>query len=493
MLFNSLHFLVFFTVVFFSYFSLPHRARAPFLLAASCCFYLAWKPIYILVILGTTAVDYLAAIFMSRTGDDRVRKSLLLASLATNLGILFFFKYAHFFSTSINDLISLFRGSSFLAVYSIALPLGISFHTFQGMGYAIDVYRKRMRPQTNYLKYALFVMFFPQLVAGPIERAPHLLHQFDEVHEFDYRRVVDGLKLAAWGMFKKVVIADRLAGLVDHVYQDPHHFAGPSLVLATVLFAFQIYCDFSGYTDIAIGVAQVLGFDLMSNFRRPYSARSSHEFWQRWHISLSTWFRDYLYIPLGGNRVSPGRRHFNVLFTFIVSGFWHGAEWTFLLWGALNGAYVILGTVTSGQRSRLAEATGLGSVPGFRNFLKIAVTFSLICVAWVFFRATSVRDALYILTHPFAGAGEWLKHVFSPSSAYAARHIFLETSKIDLLVALAGIAVMEVVQVLAGEGDIRHLLARQAWFVRWPCYVALSMMIVALGRFGERQFIYFTF
>ena len=320
MLFNSFEFALFFPIVTILYFLLPHKHRWWLLLAASAYFYMVFVPSYILILGVTIVVDYFAGILIEREQSPKRKKYFLLASLIANIGFLAFFKYFNFLNTNIDALANLIGWNYSLPNLEIILPIGLSFHTFQAMSYTIEVFRGNQKVERHFGIYALYVMFYPQLVAGPIERPQNMLHQFHEEHSFDYQRVTDGLKLMTWGLFKKVVIADRLAPLVSEYYNNPQGFSGPELALGTVLFAVQIYGDFSGYSDIAIGAAQVMGFKLMTNFKRPYWALSISEFWKRWHISLSTWFRDYLYIPLGGNRVPFWRWQFNLLNVFLVSG-----------------------------------------------------------------------------------------------------------------------------------------------------------------------------
>ncbi|OFZ56311.1 MAG: alginate O-acetyltransferase, partial [Bacteroidetes bacterium RIFCSPHIGHO2_02_FULL_44_7] len=319
MLFNSLQFLIFFPTVTTLYFILPHRFRWFLLLIASCIFYMAFIPAYILILLVTIVVDYIAGILIEKS-QGKKRKLYLLISIVANIGFLAFFKYYNFASTNLTELAQFLHWNYSVPVLSIILPIGLSFHTFQAMSYTIEVYRGKQVAERHFGIYALYVLFYPQLVAGPIERPQNLLHQFREEHSFDYRRVTDGLKLMLWGLFKKVVIADRAAVFVDTVFNSPGDFQGVSFIIAAALFSFQIYCDFSGYSDIAIGAAQVMGFKLMDNFNRPYFSKSIAEFWKRWHISLSTWFKDYLYIPLGGNRVGKPRWYFNLFFVFLLSG-----------------------------------------------------------------------------------------------------------------------------------------------------------------------------
>ena len=332
MLFNSINFIFFFIIVTFLYFALKHKYRWFLLLGSSCYFYMAFVPIYILILGFTIVIDYFAGIFLE-TSRGKKKRLFLLASLIANIGVLCIFKYYNFLNTNLSILLHGAGYQNPIPYLSILLPIGLSFHTFQAMSYTIEVYRGNQKAERNFGIYALYVMFYPQLVAGPIERPQNLIHQFYEKHTFDYSRVVAGLKLMLWGLFKKIVIADRLAIYVNAVYNNPTHHSGITLILATVFFAFQIYCDFSGYSDIAIGAAKIMGFKLMTNFNRPYFSRNISEFWKRWHISLSTWFKDYLYISLGGRRVSIPRWYFNLLFVFLVSGLWHGANWTFLIWG----------------------------------------------------------------------------------------------------------------------------------------------------------------
>ena len=342
MLFHSFAYFTFFPCVVALYFAIPPRHRWALLLAASYYFYAAWKPEYLLLIVASTLVDYLVGLGLGRHREPRVRRWLLAASLILNLGLLGVFKYADFFGQSLAGLARALGGGRNIPALNLLLPVGISFYTFQTLSYTIDVYRGEREPERHLGRFALYVSFFPQLVAGPIERSTHLLPELRAARPFDLDRVLSGLLLFAWGLFKKLVIADRAAAFVDAVYADPERFQGPTIIVATYLFAFQIYADFSGYSDMAVGSARVMGIELMENFDRPYAARSITDFWRRWHISLSTWFRDYLYIPLGGNRVVPRRRLFNVLVVFVLSGLWHGASWTFVAWKAYHSVLFAL-------------------------------------------------------------------------------------------------------------------------------------------------------
>jgi len=363
MLFNSFEFLIFFIIVTSLYFSIPHKFRWALLLFASCVFYMFFIPAYILILIFTIVIDYFAGILIENAVGKK-RKHFLWLSLAANIGVLAFFKYYNFFNENLTEILSVSGTKNPIPYLNIILPIGLSFHTFQAMSYTIEVYRNHQKAERHFGIYALYVLFYPQLVAGPIERPQNLLHQFREKHFFEYNRVVDGLKLMAWGLFKKVVIADRLAAMVDVVYDDPSHHFGLQVIIATVFFAFQIYCDFSGYSDMAIGAARIMGFKLMTNFNRPYFSKSISEFWKRWHISLSTWFRDYLYIQLGGNKVVRSRWYFNLFITFVISGLWHGANWTYIIWESLHGAYLIFALVTKNWRNNLNQITGLANHTG---------------------------------------------------------------------------------------------------------------------------------
>jgi len=492
MVFNSLQFFLFFPVVTILYFLLPHRFRAYLLLTASVVFYMAFIPKYVLILAFTIVVDYYAGILIERA-EGKVRKGFLALSIVANVGVLAFFKYFNFLNGNLGALAEALGLHDPLPVLRIILPIGLSFHTFQAMSYTIEVYRGNYKAERNFIIYALYVMFYPQLVAGPIERPQNLLHQFREEHNFDYQRVVDGLKLMAWGLFKKVVIADRLAMFVNQVYDAPRGFAGLPLIVATVAFAFQIFCDFSGYSDIAIGSAQVMGFRLMTNFRRPYWSQSIHEFWSRWHISLSTWFRDYFYIPLGGNKVGWSRWQINLMLTFIISGLWHGANWTFITWGALNGFYLVFSLWTRGYRARIAEAVGLNAWPTVARGLRTGLTFFFICVSWVFFRAASMSDAFYILGHSFDGLSGALSR---GKLAELASLVTLAVggSIVNVLAPALAIIAMEILHYLQEQGiSIRQAIASRPPVVRWALYYGLVMATVLFGSYLPSQFIYFQF
>ena len=398
MLFNSLSFLVFFPLVVLVYFLWPRKTRWVWLLAASYYFYMCWNARYVLLIATSTVVTYACALGMERIRGRGGRRLVMLMGLLVNLGILGFFKYYGFFGDLLTRAFGAVGVRLALPQYDVLLPVGISFYTFQALGYMLDVYRGEIRAERSLFRYALFVSFFPQLVAGPIERSKNLLHQVHEPHEFDAQRALSGLSVMLLGFFEKLVIADRASLYVSAVYGQWQQAPGWQIALATVAFAFQIYGDFGGYSHIAIGAARVLGFDLMDNFRQPYFATSVRDFWRRWHISLSTWFRDYLYIPLGGSRVSPLRRALNVMITFTVSGLWHGASLNYVAWGMLNGAM----QVAEGFLPKPKEGGRL------RRLVRMLVTFLLIDLTFLFFRASSLGAALRMLRRvafSFCGAG----------------------------------------------------------------------------------------
>ncbi|MDX5437780.1 MAG: MBOAT family protein [Pontibacter sp.] len=357
------------------------------------------------------------------------------------------------------------------------------------MSYSIDVYNGRIKPERHLGLFALFVSFFPQLVAGPIERAGNLLGQLHQGHEFKYERVVAGLRRMAWGFFKKIVIADNLAMMVNAVYNNPGEYEGVSHIIATVFFAFQIYCDFSGYSDIAIGAAQVMGFNLMENFRSPYFSKSISEFWNRWHISLSTWFRDYLYIPLGGNRVVKWRWYYNLFITFLVSGLWHGANWTFIAWGALHGFYLVFAIVTAKQRNALASRVGLTRHPQLYKWVQVLTVFFLVCLSWIFFRANTITDAFYII-------GQSAAAVVNPAQVFAldwSHDVFMDQGFKVFAVSVLAIALMETVHLIQRNGSVSQLIMQRPAWVRWGIYYAAIVAVLLFGQFGHQEFIYFQF
>jgi len=465
MLFNSFSYLLFLPFVTIAFFLLPHRMRWLFLLLASCFFYMFFKPEYILILAFTIIIDYYAGILIASTDDKKRKKWFLIMSLFANISILAVFKYYNFINANITGLAAIMGFNVDIPLLRILLPIGLSFHTFQAMSYTIEVYRGNQTPERHFGIYSLYVMFFPQLVAGPIERPQNLLHQFHEPKEFDAYRIVSGVKLISWGLFKKLVIADRLAPMVDQVYNHPGDYHGLNVVLATLFFAEQIYCDFSGYSDIAIGSARVLGFNLMKNFRNPYLSKSVSEFWSRWHISLSTWFRDYLYIPLGGNRVRVPRWMMNLLITFLISGLWHGANWTFIIWGGLNGLFIV---------SEILMARW------FKNIrvpaaVKHVLTLILICFTWLFFRANNLHDA-----------GLLIKNMFSTQTEIA-------YSYLELVLAFFFIIGLEMIQYADEKYRAFSRVKALPYMARMFVYAVFLTLLLNFGIFNNSQFIYFQF
>jgi alginate O-acetyltransferase complex protein AlgI len=479
MLFNTFEFAVFFPVVTLLYFAAPAGRRWIVLLIASAVFYMAFIPAYLLILLALIVVDYTAALLIERAKGP-ARRRLLLVSVASNIGMLGAFKYYNFVAMNVDGLARVMGYSpSSLPLLSWVLPIGLSFHTFQSMAYTIEVYRGRFPAEHHLGYYALYVMYYPQLVAGPIERPYNLLPQLRREQVAEPTRIASGLKLMAWGLFKKVVIADRLAFVVNAVYAQPSSANGAALTVATVFFAWQIYCDFSGYTDIAIGAAEVMGIDLMRNFRRPYLATSTRDFWARWHVSLSSWFRDYVYIPFGGSRFSRARWAIALMTTFLISGLWHGANWTFVVWGALNGAFLLIGAITAGARARIRDACGFDEVQRLRSVVQAVITFSLISITWIFFRAKSVDQGWYILTHLLSRRGE----------SIAA----LGVSSPQLVISCILIAGLLTIEAFQTTDDPREYVIGQPAWVRWAVYYSVVVLTLTIGVFNRSEFIYFQF
>lgn len=495
MLFNSIDFLIFFPLVVFMYFIIPHRVRWIWLLAASYYFYMCWNPKYAILMGTSTFITYLSGILIDKANgikDEekslKLKKFWVFASFASNLGILFLFKYYNFFTDTLIRAFGYLNITIDVPAFSFLLPVGISFYTFQALSYTMDVYRKDIPAERNLGKYALFVSFFPQLVAGPIEKSKDLLYQFDERHYFDYTRARNGLVLMLWGFFQKVFVADRLAVLVNTVYNNPKEHTGFEIVVATIFFAFQIYCDFSSYSDIARGAAEVMGFRLIKNFRQPYFSKSIKEFWRRWHISLSGWFRDYLYIPLGGSRRGKTRTYINVMIIFLVSGLWHGAAMTFVIWGALHGAYQVIGELLKPLKGRVIKLFGIKTEVFSYKLFQILITFVLVNFAWIFFRANSFTDAKILISN-MMHFNPW---IFTNGDIYK-----LGLDSKDFLTAILGIIAVLIVNVMQVTTAPRALLAMQNTAFRWVLYLACILIILVFGIYGPgysaQQFIYFQF
>ena len=480
MLFNSIEFLIFFPVVTILYFLLPHKIRWFLLLVSSCIFYMAFVPKYILILGFTIVIDFFAGIFIDKLEGNN-KRIFLIISILSNVGILFVFKYFNFFNGNVARLANMLDWNYPISSLSIILPIGLSFHTFQSMSYIIEVYRGKQKPEKHFGIYALYVMYYPQLVAGPIERPQNMLWQFHKEHKFDVKRTSDGLRLMAWGFFKKLVIADNLALVVNAAYKSPNSLSGLSLLVATYFFAFQIYCDFSGYTDIARGASRIMGIELMENFKRPYLAKTVSEFWKRWHISLTSWFTDYVYISLGGNRCAKWKWYRNTLIVFLLSGLWHGAAWTYVIWGGLNGFYLVFAIWTKGLRQKISHACRIDRVPIINKSVKIFVTFNLICLSWIFFRATSFRSALSIIKKIITDFS--LKMNFGD----------VGITRYQIVLCCCVILLLLAVQLLQRSKCLSDVISKKPLVLRWGVYYAALILLIIFGVFSTSSFIYFQF
>lgn len=487
MIFNSFEYLLFFLIIAVFFYVIPFRFRWIMLLVASYYFYMSWEVSYIVLIVVQTLVAFGVGLIIGKLDDQRSRIAWLATGLSINFGMLFVYKYLNFFTDTINHILEyLVLPANLLPVYDLLLPIGISFFTFQTASYVIDVYRG-LPPERHLGLFSLFVTLFPHLIAGPITRAEHILPQLKKEVPFNHARIAGGLRLILLGMFKKVVVADRLAHLVDTVYNNPHNYEGIILIVATIFFAFQIYCDFSGYVDIAIGSAQILGVDFPDNFDSPYQATSISDFWRRWHITLMQWLRDYVYFPLGGSHHGAVRTCCNIFIVFLVSGLWHGANWTFVIWGALNGFYLIVERITKSIRQSITRSMGLDRIPVISHLyamLCVVVTFSVVCFAWIFFRANSISDAFYIAKHLFSGA-----HMFSIENLYK-----LGLDKVDFYFGVFSVGLLELFHFMQKHRNIRFMLAEQPIWLRWSATYFILFVVLLFGYYGENKpFIYFAF
>jgi len=487
MIFNSLDFAIFLPIVFILYWFVPkskYKLQNLLLIVASYIFYGWWDWRFLSLILFSTLVDYFIGLHLKGQENPAKLKMLLWTSVFVNLGFLGFFKYYNFFLENFIDAFSFFGVKIQANSLNIILPVGISFYTFQTLSYSIDVYRRKLEPTNDFIAFAAFVSFFPQLVAGPIERATNLLPQFCRERSFEHSKAIDGMRQILWGLFKKVVIADNCANYVNMIFDNPANYSGSTLALGALLFTFQIYGDFSGYSDIAIGTSRLFGFDLMQNFAFPYFSRDMAEFWRRWHISLSTWFRDYLYIPLGGSRGSASTKIRNTFIIFIVSGFWHGANWTFIIWGALNAIYFLPLLLTNTNRNNLEIVAAGKRLPTFNDFFCIISTFSLTVFAWIFFRARSVAHAFSYIKGMFSAT------LFSISVA----DMKVLSSRTGIVYTLVLIMILTVVE--WSQREKQHALQFQhgekTTFFRWATYYSI-LLIIFYFRGSQQEFIYFQF
>lgn len=494
MLFNSFHFLLFFPIVVLIYFVIPKKTRYIWLLFASYYFYMSWNAKYALLIALSTGITWVSGLLLEKASSIRQKKWTVALSFLSNLGILFFFKYFDFAINNLNRILSHMGLELINNPFDIVLPVGISFYTFQALSYTMDVYRGEIAAEKNPLRYALFVSFFPQLVAGPIERSENLLSQLKEIDHkkvFHYESIVSGLYMMIWGLFQKMVIADRISIMVDHVFENAYAYGTFELFLAALGFAIQIYCDFNGYSTIAIGAARVMGFSLMDNFNTPYFATSISDFWHRWHISLSTWFRDYLYIPLGGNRCSKLKKYRNIMITFLTSGLWHGASWSFVVWGGLHGLYQIIGDILKPVKQKLIRFGKVNTDNFSYRFGQIVVTFFLTTITWIFFRAGSLTEALYFIRRLFT---KWNPWVLFDESLYT-----LGLDRVEANILIVSVVVLLLVDLLKYCRNMEFsafLMKQNLWF-RWLAALALIVAVLVYGEYGvnfdSAQFIYFNF
>jgi alginate O-acetyltransferase complex protein AlgI len=489
MLFNSLDFALFFPIVFVLYWVVSKNLtlRNILLLVSSYIFYGWWDWRFLFLIFISSLVDFIVGQQIHKTGEKRKKRNYLWISLFVNLGFLIYFKYANFFIETFVDSFRLFGKQLDVSTLNIILPVGISFYTFQTLSYTIDVYRGQLKPTKNPLAFFTFVAFFPQLVAGPIERASHLLPQFYKTYKFNYDQVKSGLLLMAFGLFKKMVIADRAALYVNEVYNNPGNYEGVETIIATILFAFQIYCDFSGYSDIAIGAARTMGFDLMKNFDSPYLSKSITEFWRRWHISLSTWFRDYLYIPLGGSRNGKYRTYYNLFIVFLVSGLWHGAAMTFVIWGGIHGIIIVIEKAISKRKEKVFSVLKINKSTLSNKLFFITITFIIVCFSWVFFRANTFADSTTIIEGFFTNN-------FYELFGEKLYSIGLKENEFTLLA--LSILSLTLMERFHRTHSIFSLLNEQSIFVRWSVYLSIAVFITIFGVYGSEipsEFIYFQF
>ena len=485
MTFNSWEFILFYPIVLLLYFVLPKKMRWPMLLVASYFFYMCYSPDLVFLIFGTTLISWVASRIIDKTEKKAIKRLAIVVTLIASLGVLFFYKYFNFLSTAISSVVGLFGGPSDPVLLDLVLPVGISFYTFQTLSYAIDVYRGDVKSERNFFFYALFVSFFPQLVAGPIERPDNLIPQLREAHPWSTPDAIKGAKHMLVGFFKKVCVADLLSSAVDSVYNSPEEAGSLAIAIATVLFAVQIYCDFSGYTDIAIGCARIMGIRLMKNFDHPYSATTIKEFWARWHISLSSWFRDYLYIPLGGNRCSRARHLFNLFVVFLVSGLWHGANWTFVVWGALHGVYQIVGNLTARPRARLVERSGRAPTSPLVVWPRRIITFILVCFAWIFFRANTMSDALLLIKKLFSFTGGGISTTLSSMGVSV-------TTALLMVVSVVLLILIDRMLTYDDSPDGSDVLVSRGGFVYFVWIILLSWALL-LSKDMISTFIYFQF
>lgn len=489
MIFNSFPYIIFLLMLCFLYYSIPQKFKNYFLLIISILFYINWNIYYAIPLTVTILSTYICGIKIEESNTAKSKKRWLFTGFFINLSILFFFKYYNFFTGLGNSLfISFGSDSNAFRILDLILPVGISFYTFQSLGYIADVYGKKINAERNLSLYGLFVLFFPYIASGPIGRAPSLMPQFKAENKFRYENIKEGAMIFAWGLFKKIVIADRLAILVNTVFNDVYSYKGLPLLISSIGFLVQLYCDFSAYSDMAVGSAKILGFDLIINFKAPFLSKSIGEFWRRWHISLSSWFRDYLYIPLGGSRKGKLKKYRNQIIVFLVSGLWHGAGLTFIIWGLLNGIYIVLGEILMPVRQVLLSALKIDKESLAHKLFQMLITFSLAVLAFVFFRANSIEDALYVI-----------KYMFYPNlwliTDGALLKLGLDLAEITILI--FSLLILAFVDIKSQTVSVLEIINRQGPIYRWFLYVLAALFLLVFGIYGdaakEVNFLYFQF
>lgn len=484
MLFNSISFIIFLPAVFLLYWFVVNKtlkAQNFLLICASYFFYACWDYRFLFLLVFSTSLDYFSGIIISESKNKRRKKFWMFLSIIINAGFLGFFKYYNFFAVSFAELVSNFGFKADPWTLKIILPVGISFYTFHGISYIIDIYNDKIKPEKNFINYSLFVSFFPLLVAGPIERATHLLPQLQEKRKFDYSKAVEGLKQILWGFFKKIVIADQCAIYANMIFNGTGHFSGSTYVLGAIFFAVQIYGDFSGYSDIALGTAKLFGIDLLRNFAYPYFSRDIAEFWRRWHISLSTWFRDYLYIPLGGNKGTIWTKIRNIFIVFLVSGFWHGANWTFIAWGALNAIYFLPLMLLKRNRINLDIVAKGKILPSAKDVLNMSITFGMACLAWIIFRSQSLTEAFGYFSKILSSS------IFSKPNCP-------DLLSLSTLITIITTLIFFIIEWFGREEQFAFASIGKNWnrLPRWSTYYALVIITLFYSN-NQQPFIYFQF
>ena len=488
MLFNSLSFLIFLAIIFTIYYITPQKFRWVILLISSFYFYMCWKVESVLILLFYIIINYIVAIEIDKTKNKENQsknKVYISISVISSIGMLLFFKYFNFFNSTLRELFKHFNLFYGIKNINIIAPLGISFYTFKTLSYVIDVYRGIQKPEKNIAYFALYVSFFPQILAGPIDRASNLLPQLHEKHSFDYDLVVEGFRRILWGAFKKIVIADRLALVVNQVYNHSHTYSGLPLIIATYSYALQLYCDFSGYSDMAIGTARIFGIKSIENFNHPYVSQTISEFWRRWHMSLSNWFNDYVYMPIVFSKKELGKLAVVIaaIVTFSLSGLWHGAAWTYVIWGTMHGIGVSFDALTKKQHKKLKKKFN----KYIFKYISIFLTFNFVCFSFIFFRANSISDALYIVRNLFNFGNKSSIAIFNSNLMKSG------FTQIDLINAIISIIILQIVELIERKEKSIDILKGKPLILRWTSYYALILWIIFFGVFGAREFIYFQF